>query len=317
MSFVSPSQFLPCLNWCSRKESVIKEECILQGNHMQVVMPTHHLAEGSLQIVPIQREESVSKWNFHQELETFQYINRIVDCWKSRGITDYLIYAKCSAGKQVGWEIVPYNKKKCRIWEQIKVLWRICFGGFSLNKKLRESVIQHHKSALDQVRSYTVSTSALPTRRKLDAFCDRDVINRQRVWSGTHVEVLFNYAPIGRDRLHLLLVPKKHKEGFSDLNKDEYTEARQLETFIMDFYERRGIHWAYLYDKTGIAAGQTVPHWHKHMVFVSSNVNDCCGKLAIFKNMLFGASPLKDAELQGRIKAMSDLTAALDQEYRR
>nr|QIQ10885.1 hypothetical protein OJOKFFHK_00028 [uncultured bacterium] len=99
------------------------------------------------------------------------------------------------------------------------------------------------------------------------------------MFEGKYVNILYNYAPIAIDenKLHFMLVPKAHREMFSELSVDEYLEASALEQKLGAYYKRQGYQAAYLFNKTGAEAGQTVPHWHEHVIFTATKVQDLYG----------------------------------------
>ena len=139
-----------------------------------------------------------------------------------------------------------------------------------------------------------------------DAFCNPKVLDKQRVFEGKEINVLYNYAPIGlgEEKLHFLIVPKEHHPNFSDLTKSEYLESMQLSQKLIKFYQGKGFHTAYLFDKTGAEAGQTVPHWHEHVVFTATKTQELFGKWTVLKNMVLGSSPLPPKELQNRVQSL-------------
>ena len=61
----------------------------------------------------------------------------------------------------------------------------------------------------------------------------------------------------------------------------------------MLFKQTRKAEDIYLFHKTGIDAGQTVPHWHMHLIVTANKTQGFFGKLTVLKNMLFGSSPMK------------------------
>jgi diadenosine tetraphosphate (Ap4A) HIT family hydrolase len=114
--------------------------------------------------------------------------------------------------------------------------------------------------------------------------------------------VLTNYAPIVLgSSLHFLIVPKEHRTGFFDLEESEYVEAMKFSEKLIAYYSRNGLRTAYLFDKTGAEAGQTVPHWHQHVVFTATKTQEILGKLRVFKNLLWRPSPLPENRLQTRV----------------
>ncbi len=273
---------------------------------MKVIVPECPLALGSLKIVPHSHAESFSEWSDFNELETYELLQKIVRIWEKKGITDYLIYGKESNHSKsiFSWEIVPYPKDGWKFWKQFKVLWNIAFGSRCLPEVERRRIVKDFflQPLTNQIESITKIAQGN------DAFCNQKVIDKQLVFEGKEVNVLYDYAPIGigEEKLHFLIVPKLHRLKFSDLTETEYLEAMQLSQKLISFYKDKGCHTAYLFDKTGAEAGQSVPHWHEHLIFAATKTQELFGKLTILKNMLIGSSPLSEKELQARVQSLQN-----------
>ncbi len=286
---------------------VSDEVVIYQGRSMKLIVPECPLASGSVKLVPNSSEKSFSNWMASDEIETYELIQRVVQVWQKKGITDYLRYGKeySESNCAFGWEVVPYPKNAWSYWQQFTVLWNSAFGGSCLSKVKRQEIareFQKDKELFSELQTKQVE-SIQGTLKGNDAFCHQKVIDKQVVFEGKEVVVLYNYAPIvlGDGKLHFLVVPKQHRPSFSDLTQTEYLETMQLSQKLVNFYRDKGCPTAYLFDKTGARAGQSVPHWHEHIVFTATKTQEWLGRLSIFKNMLFGSSPLSDKELQTRV----------------
>lgn len=66
---------------------------------------------------------------------------------------------------------------------------------------------------------------------------------------------------------HVLVIPKAHRERFTDMDDDEtaavFTAAREVATALEDAFEPDGYN---LFQANGAAAGQEVFHSHVHIV---------------------------------------------------
>lgn len=131
------------------------------------------------------------------------------------------------------------------------------------------------------------------------------------VFEGKKINVLYNYAPLvgGKEKLHFLIVPKQHRPKFSDLTEAEYLEAMVIAQKLISFYKDKGYHTAYLFDKSGREAGQTVPHWHEHLVFPSTQA--FLVMLSVLKNILIGPSCIPQDELQIRVQSLKKELSAI------
>lgn len=303
--------FFPFFGNANESQPLISDEAIVyEGNTMKIIVPASPLASGSVKIIPNSGSRNFSEWQGVNELETYELIQHVVRIWEKRGITDYLIYGKESNNPEslFSWEIVPYPKNGWRFWKQFKVLWNITFGGSCFPKVERNRIakdFQKEKDLFSEAHTKQIETIQTIAQGK-DAFCDQNVIDKQLVFEGKEIYVLYNYAPLalGEGKLHFLIIPKQHHSRFSDLTQTEYLESMQLAQKLVSFYKSKGYQTAYLYDKTGAEAGQTVPHWHEHVVFTATKTQDFFGKLIVLKNMLIGSSPLPQKELRTRVQLL-------------
>jgi diadenosine tetraphosphate (Ap4A) HIT family hydrolase len=283
------------LNSCVHENKSI----IYQDNSVQMQVPECPLGPGAIQFS--------SKIGI-ENLEIYNLMQNLISFWKTQGIVNYLIYEKniASLDKKWTWEIVPYQTKGSTFLKQFSVLKNIIFGGTCLSEEERNKEVkdfQKHKElfSIDQVKQIK---SIEKIAHGNDVFCKPEVIERQRIWEGKEVNVLYNYAPIALsdEKLHFLIVPKMHRETFSDLSPTEYLEVMQFAQKLVDHYYAKGIQTAYLFNKNGEEAGQTVSHWHMHVVFAATNAQELFGKLFVLKNMVFDSSPMPKEEFDKRIQ---------------
>ncbi len=285
---------------------------------VQAFIPIRPLAEGSIRVsLAAWQQKDFVKWSPEERAQTWNCLQRIVYAWKSMKpvVYDFLIYGKVSSSSGFSWEIVPYPKRTWAIWRQLRVLWHIAFGAPRAGERTREQVAKTVVRALSSLESCLLNRVHQVVIGR-DPFCRQDVLDRQTVFEGKEIRVLYNFAPIrlGGQELHFLLVPIAHRSRFDEVTQSEYLECQDLASQIVQFYQARGYPTAYLFDKTGKRAGQTVPHWHQHLVFTATQMDDWKGKWDVFYRMLFGASPLKPQELARRVSAIkSDLQYVLIQ----
>ena len=300
-------------------QPLINEETVVyQGKTMKAIVPDCPLALGSVKILPNSDTRNFVEWQDFNEREAYEVLQNTVRIWEQNGVTNYLIYGKESeqAKSIFSWEIVPYPKEGWRLWKQFSVLWNITFGGSCLpeiEQKRIATDFQKEKGAFSATHIKQIE-SVQKIAHGNDAFCNPKVIDKQLVFEGKEIYVLYNYAPIaiGDEKLHFLIVPKQHRPRFSDLTESEYLESMQLSQKLVSFYKAKDYDTAHLFDKTGAEAGQTVPHWHEHVVFTATKTQDYLGMLMIFKNMLLYSSPLPLKELQIKVQALkTELHAAL------
>ncbi len=272
---------------------IIEASCFVQ-------VPEHPIANDSLQVGS---ERPLLEWTDSDHESSFEYLQKIVSFWQENQIADdYLVYGKhTKESSSFHWEIVPHYKDSL-FWDfqqQLSVLWNISFGSGALPPE----VMEEKAKVIDRLFEQTILNPQDRGVQGEDPFCKDEVIEKQWVLKGDRVTVLFNYAPIGfgGERLHFLIIPKAHKERFEDLSSQEYVEISQFAARLIQKYSDKD---AYLFHKSGRAAGQTVPHFHMHLVFTGSKVQDIFGKLTVFKNMLLGSSPMSAVELRTRVEEL-------------
>lgn len=287
----------------------LPQHVVDEHGSISINIPEKPLTDESLQVTTSNGKTYVD-WTRDNRTDAFASLQKTAALWKQKGTAEqYLVYGKQAADKPFNWEIVPYHKTRSwfgRIWQQLVVLWRITFGGKTLSEERLEAERVAFKNFSPPLQKTAEKIGNIAEKK--DAFCDPKVINKQRVLEGKSVNVLYNYAPIGfgGERLHFLITPKEHRTKFTDLTQQEYLEATELAQKLMrHFKQTRKAEDIYLFHKTGIDAGQTVPHWHMHLIVTANKTQGFFGKLTVLKNMLFGSSPMKDAPLKKKVNTLS------------
>lgn len=281
---------------------------IIFGNEdrsLVTVIPNQQLLDQSLQIVASDNK-GFSDWSEQDHGDSYLFMQRIAQAWKNSNFTNqYLIYSKIDSNT-FSFEMVPYQKCRTfigRVIQQLQVLWRTVFGGITVSKESIQNQMQKYDSLLS--KSAEKLEPSTITSKGDDSFCKEDIIERQLVITGKKVNVLFNYAPIGfgGERLHFLVVPKEHREAFTDVTQEEYCESLQLTTKLVNHFTetRKNVKNIYLLNKTGVDAGQTVKHWHLHVIFSTNKSQDFWGKITVIKNILLGSSPMKKDDLAKKV----------------
>lgn len=237
------------------------------------------LTEGSLQI---ESPLPLIEWSKEDNKEAYLTLQKVIQVWANKGIHEYLIVGK-ETGEPFKWEIVPYPPDVNSLFRHLAILWKMTFGTSPQEAK---------KVELED----SIPTPFLTASAKSDPFSDPQVIQRQLVYEGKRMYVLYNYAPIVSE--HFLLVPKERKIHFSDLDLEEYLEAIQLAKKLIAHFGAGKV--TYLFDKSGERAGQTVPHWHEHVVITPQE--ELWGQFKMLKNMFLGSSPLSPEELKARVE---------------
>lgn len=266
---------------------------ILRNGTQELYVPSKQIANYA---VDVTGHKKISETTHKDHFPLLQRIAKVS--------SQHMLYAQFTPESTFTWNVIPYQKCYTtlgRIVQQLQVLWRIVFGGYNNKKQTEQTNEYAEKLSTDE-------TKAQSNVKSDDAFCKDLTHQRQCVLTGQKVNVLFNYAPIGfgGEKLHFLLVPKAHRQGFSDVSQDEFNESMALAQGLVAHFSktRKSITNVYLMAKTGVDAGQTVPHWHMHVIFSSSLTQDWLGKLRVAWNILFGSRPMSQAALQQRVQSL-------------
>jgi len=247
-----------------------------RGENLKICVPTCPLSSDGLEVQNIGNHQRFQEWTDKEHLESYKMIQQVRSCWERCGYAkSYLVYGRTSPNlrsETFHWEVVPYPENGWNKLKQLRVIWNVSFGSSFLTEKERVMIasgLREQMQSLDE--PYTTANSA---EKGDDAFCDPDVIAKQCVHEGKEMVVLYNYAPVKvvEESPHFLIIPKRHRGNFNELTASEYSEAMQLATkitdYFHDFYPQSTLH---LYHKTGQPAGQSVPHWHLHVVVVKED----------------------------------------------
>lgn len=288
------------------KKDAISNQLLSAGS-VVAALPKQQLLENSIQIKVQDRQ--FNDWTQENHSDSYFFMQRIAQAWKKNQMTDqYMIFGKVDSN-DFNWEVVPY--KKChtvigRIAQQLKVLSRIVFGGKESSEKSIEKQNTKYQQLLTDEMDYPDESESVGN----DPFCKEETMDRQRVIEGETVNVLYNYAPIGfgGERLHFLVIPKAHRSGFTDVTKEEYCESMELTKKLIDHFSstRTDIKNAYILNKTGVDAGQSVDHWHLHVILSNNGAQDSFGKLTVMKNILLGSSPMSKEALAAKVSDLKD-----------
>jgi diadenosine tetraphosphate (Ap4A) HIT family hydrolase len=286
---------------------------VYRGESIHAIVPEKVLGPGSLQLTKAESAASFKDWSERENQESFYLLKAISALWHEKKITDqFLVFGKDAVPAKDGfrWEMVPYEKTSWavgRFWQQFKVMLNVVWGGKTEEAKLRERNISLFTKELPAEMASIVDQIGVTEKaaKGTDPFCKDEVIQNQRVFEGRSVNVLYPHTPIGigSERLHFLFVPKEHKKDFNQLSGEEYSEAVKLAQLALEHFKKtRQVKNAYIYHKTGPDAGQTVEHWHMHLVITTSVTEDMMGKCKVLWNMVFPPSPLKGEQLASPVR---------------
>ncbi|NGX57383.1 MAG: hypothetical protein K940chlam3_00274 [Chlamydiae bacterium] len=248
----------------------------LRGENLKICVPSCPVSSDALEIQNIGNHQRFQTWTAEEHEETYDFLQRIRSCWNRCDYTrSYMVYGQTSPNlrsEKFHWQVIPYPEDGWSRLKQLQVIWNVSFGASFLSEK--ERIAQ-----ATQLRQYTQYLPENYQRVQAkgpsdDPFCNPGVTGNQCVYEGDEMLVLYDHAPVRivEENPHFLITPKKHKETFGELTASEYKEAMALAEKVTDYfqesYPQSTLHF---FHKTGKAAGQTVPHWHMHVIVVKED----------------------------------------------
>lgn len=295
----------------------------IQGSTLEVIVPKHSYATGSLKIKP-------EMWTKETAREVHERLQEITAIWRSQGTFDYLIYACKPSYKRSfsGYHIIPYPANVFACWQQLKILGRTIAGPILQNECARQQAARAFLAAKADYEASKVNFEAFKnvpvnqfypdetqaeTSPYADPFCDKDQLKKQLIFEGRHIMILASLSPLvtGTGQLHILFVPKKHCDSWDSLPKEAFVESEIFIYCLMNAFNEDEIH---LMVKTGKRAGQTIIHCHLHFIIVSSQTSAFIGTCKLFKNILWGSSALSEIALADNVvRAKEMLKPVLEQ----
>lgn len=291
---------IPLFSQLSAETQLLERDLILcETKNMRLVAPCSGLSHDS---VRIENKKSLSRfidWSAGDHEQSYELIQKVASIWQKRDIDDYLVIGRNSLIGDFSWDIIPFPKDQQAFWKQLNVMKRVFFGEMKIEPERQEKtagIFYEEEQALNAPFHSTPGNSFQGT----DVFCHSSIIDKQKIIDKPDetIRILYDYKPI--TYYHFLAVPKQHAEKFSEVSIDSYLKAASYAKELIRQFGSENSN-VYLYHKTGKRAGQTVPHWHQHIVIANTNQEETYGKIKVFYNMIWGASPLKQEELSRRV----------------
>ena len=262
--------------------SILLATFLFQCNTVCLENPRMQLAEDSVVIRTVE-PKTYSEWTNEEHLASYSTIQKVGQLFDQ-----FLVFGEIQ--DPFYWEIVPHYKTNYWItekWQQGLVLWKIAYGRVNNQKQ----------NWGPWPEPYTGNDDSSDGQ---DPFCNPAVIEKQQIYEGDFIRLIYNYAPIGENGLHFLIIPKEHRTNFRSLTEEEYMEATKItKLMINSFAGMKG----YLYHKTGKDGGQSVFHWHQHIVFTSSD--ESVAKALLTHHL--SPSILTNEQLQDRVNRFKSI----------
>lgn len=293
-------------------------DVIAKVNSLQVAVSPCPLLPNSLIVESVLAEKNPAKWSERQHIDAYNFLENIAALWReNESVDDFIVVGTKPPrmnGERFFWEIIPFPKDNNEKRDHFFLLWHLIFDSPCLDEKEKLVIKNRYKKYASLLtKPYVPKKSEAPCVEN-DPFCNQKVVNSQLLYEGKLVDLLYNYAPLGlgEDKIHFLIISKRHRDGFPDLTLEEYLEAQDILSKLTLFYEKKGFPISYYYHKTGLLAGQSVPHWHLHLIFDSEVKQAYFTKLVILRKMLLKPDPLSPEELERLVnKYKQDVKEAL------
>jgi diadenosine tetraphosphate (Ap4A) HIT family hydrolase len=250
---------------------------LLRGENLKICVPACYYCDDALEIQNIGNHQRFCQWNAAEQAETYDLLQRIANTWnKSNYAHNYLAYGMTTPNlrcERFSWAVIPYPDNGWNRLKQIRVIWNVAFGSPQNSDEERVAKANSIKEQTQYLSDPYMPDygSGKPAK---DAFCDGKVIENQRVFEGKRINVFYDRAPerIVDENPHFLITPKRHAVKLTELTEDEYTESMETAQKIANYFQRDNPRCTlHMLHKTGEAAGQTVPHWHLHVIVVKDD----------------------------------------------
>lgn len=130
---------------------------------------------------------------------------------------------------------------------------------------------------------YFYPKNTTPLEERECVFCNRRILDYQKVYEDDLALVLYTHKPI--TPCHFLIIPKRHITRFEELSEKEISKVFEVikkadiaasKVFNTSSY--------LLLQKNGLEIGQTVPHVHFHYIARKTGENS---SLSLISKMLF------------------------------
>ncbi|MCB1118095.1 MAG: HIT domain-containing protein [Chlamydiia bacterium] len=213
-------------------------------------------------------DRAFSEWTDEDLEQTFDLLLQVSNHF------EHFVVVGSHGDRGFRWHIMPVNG----YLNQINVVRRMILGGF-----------ENPNHGEPELTKNTFTPTPSPS---YNPFTDQQVIDRQHLAEGSVSRVLYNYAPLIEP--HLLFIPKQWRGDFRALDKSEFLEMCQMASIAMS----RMSGTSYLFFKNGKPAGQSVPHFHFHLVSAPDERTALFAKCKIIKNILIGPSAMSAEALE-------------------
>jgi diadenosine tetraphosphate (Ap4A) HIT family hydrolase len=139
------------------------------------------------------------------------------------------------------------------------------------------------------------------------AFCDSNVLQRQKFYEDDLVIALYTHKPIFPG--HCLIIPKRHVQRFEEVTDAEASQMMKVIKQVHQVVQATFHTTSYLLlQKNGQEVGQTVPHVHFH--YIPRKTGDTSTIAFMFK--MYMSSLRRPMDIQETEKIVSELRQAMN-----
>jgi histidine triad (HIT) family protein len=140
------------------------------------------------------------------------------------------------------------------------------------------------------------------------AFCNEDVLNRQKFYEDDFVFALYTHKPVLPG--HCLIIPKRHVQRFEMLTDEEMTQIGRVIKKVNQAVAKVFNTPSYLIlQKNGSEVGQSVPHVHFH--YIPRQKGDSSTLKFLVKMYISNLQkPLSAEDMQKRVAELKEAMAS-------
>ncbi len=277
--------------WFHGAPSLAEDKVVHEQEAVQIVVPAAPLAYGSFQ-VKVSGKSRFADWTEADHANCYELVQKVIQYWRHRGITDYFLYGKESDEAPFAWEIIPFSKGGCLKAKQFGVWRAITFGPSALSEEKRDKVA----SELQEEISAPFERVETVEKVSKDAFCNKQVIECQLVDDPQNgILLLHDYKPL--KEWHFLAIPSKHRDTLADATQKEFVQLMIEARKVTILFKKEGYSSCTFFCNNGVI--QSVKHLHLHIL--PSDIPHFTDNLKFLKNMAIGSAPLSQKALQKRI----------------
>lgn len=284
------------------------------GNQINIQLSNHPIKAGAIEFVD--KNSGSEKDNITYK-EKYKGIFTIAKIWEEQQYADegeekvrgiYIFgRERFNTGEKI-FQMLPYLESEYSFVKQTFAYLSIVSGKSLVWGKPylvgKQKVYTDAFAKTDPINvEWNFSDPALES--KADPFDDPERKNLQTIFSGKHVAVLLDYAPL--TDLHFLFITHAPKKNLFETTEEERNEFEKLKEKLTEHYKGKfSDPILNVMIATHSSAGQTVNRCHWHVVFCDGIEQEKIGQKNTGWKLVGKLPPLSNDELARRVKNLSD-----------